>query len=90
MHGPEHTKCGHQGRVAAAPQRFCEPHHVLCLVGDPLQVIGRGAHVLGGDETAIQGVHEPAIGAEHGLRLVGAGIGHDEALAAAQGEAGHR
>ena len=51
-------------------------------------VIDNGAHVLGGEEPAAQGVDEAAVGAEQRLGLVGAGVADDERLAAAEVESG--
>src|SRR6266516_3172278 len=62
--------------------------HVRALAGDNVHVLAEGADIAGGDIAPVQGLDEPAIGAQECLGLEPRRIPDDDGLAATQVETG--
>ena len=57
---------------------------------DVFHVRGARPHVLGGDVAPTERLHEAAMGAEHRLAVLPLVVAHEDGLAAAEVDAGHR
>ena len=79
---------GHYGSVPAAAEGGVQAHYILGFLAHGFQVPSGGADVGGGDIAPAQGIDETAPGAQQALGFLGAGVANDNALAAAQVEAG--
>ena len=88
FHPHVQAQAGHYGGVAAAAQGQGQAGDVPGFLPHVLEVAASGADVGGGQVASSQGVHESPVGAHQGLRFVAVGVADDDALAAAQVQAG--
>ena len=88
LHAEVDAEAGHDGGLAAAAIFDGETDDVVGLLGDVDHVLGGCADVLSDDELAAEGFDGASEAAEEGFGLVGAGVGDDEGLAAAEVESG--
>ena len=89
-HAHVDAQAGHDGGVAAAAEGHVQADDVLGFLVDGFEVAAGGSDVGGGEVAAAESVDEAAPGAEETLGLVGARVADDDALAAAQVQAGGR